>query len=245
MILCIDIGNSNVKCALGEVSNHATAFFETEKIVCTASFESFIHESFGSDVWGKLRGCSISSVVPAKNEIITQVLREHNIAVKRLDRDNCALDFSSYSSGLGEDRGICCVTASLKHPLPLILIDFGTATTVNVVSCDKVFLGGAIAVGVYTGLKALMNRTAQLPPISEIADAKLIGENTDEGLVSGAVIGAACLAEGYVRRISKELGKEPTVVITGGNADKVLEHLSFDYVYEAQLLIEGLFVMWE
>lgn len=245
MILCIDIGNSNVKCALGTIKTYTTAFFATDKMVCKTDFENFICESFGPDVWEKLRGCAIASVVPSKNEIITQVMIERGIAIKRLDREDCTLNFSRYSSELGEDRGICCVAASVKYPLPLILIDFGTATTVNVVSCDKIFLGGAIAAGVYTGLKALMTCTAQLPPISEIADAKLIGENTNEGLVSGAVIGAACLVEGYVRRLTKELGKKPSVVVTGGNADAIIEHLHFEFVYEPGLLLEGLFRMWE
>jgi len=245
LILCIDIGNSKVKCALGEVLSYSQAAVATDKIECSADFEKFICESFGSDVLARIDRCSIASVVPAKNEIISQVMLEHSVAIRRIDRENCSVDFSRYSSGLGEDRSICCAAAAAKYPLPLIIIDFGTATTINVVDCDRKFMGGAIAAGIYTGLKALMNRTAQLPPISEIADAKLIGENTNEGLVSGAVIGAACMALGYVTKITKQLGKEPTVVVTGGNAERVVEHLQFEFVYERQLLIDGLFGLWE
>lgn len=248
MILCIDIGNTKIRCALGTPKDYAQAFLPTQEINEASEFLRFLESNFGQDLWGGLGGAAIASVVPVKNEIITEALRSKgDFQIRHIDKENTSIDFSGYKSGLGEDRAICCVAAAQIYKLPIIVIDFGTATTVNVVgegSTGNVFLGGAIAAGVQTGLSALVSRTAQLPHVANFTAAKLIGENTIEGLVSGAAIGAACMVDGYISRIKRELGAEAAVIITGGNADKVLPYLETPFVYEPSLLIDGLFLLF-
>jgi len=240
----MDIGNTNIKCALGEANNYATASFETQKLTCAQDFENFIDESFGADIWGKLRGCALASVVPERCAIITQLLHEKNVLLRRLEPSTCEVDFSRYQSVLGEDRAVCTFAEANKYPLPLVVIDFGTATTINVVDENKVFLGGAIAAGIQTGLLALTARTAQLPPVALNQTPKLIGQNTTEALVSGALIGAACLAQGYIRLLEAELGILSSIIVTGGNAAKVLPVLGDSIEHEPTLLMDGLFMLY-
>jgi len=240
LTLCIDIGNTNVCLALGTPENYTQARALTEGL----DFVRFVEESFGGDVWGKLQDCAVSSVVPQAADTITKALQ--GLPIRRFDAGKSSVDFSRYKGQLGEDRAICCQTAVLKHGAPLILADLGTATTINVVDDKNIFLGGAIHAGVQTGLDALNSRTAQLPPVSEFPGAiKLIGEDTVECLISGAVMGTVFLIEGYVRRVGEllNLGREPVVVLTGGNAPPVAAHFRSRFVHEPELLLEGLFLI--
>jgi len=247
LILCVDIGNTNIKCALGEADNYITASFATLEMNEPSDFDGFIANCFGSDVWGKLKGAALASVVPERCRVITQLLHEKSVPIKRLRPSTCGVDFSRYQSALGEDRAVCAFAAANKYPspaLPLVVIDFGTATTINVVDENKVFLGGAIAAGIQTGINALASRTAQLPPVQLNQQPKLIAGNTTEALVSGAIMGAVCLAQGYVRLLEAELGKEPLIIITGGAAPKVLPFLDDLAKHEPTLLMDGLFMLY-
>jgi type III pantothenate kinase len=213
-----------------------------DEFCCADGFTDFLENRFGADLWGRLDGCVISSVVPQKKAVIVQALREKNagLSIQSVDTKKCALDFSRYEGVLGEDRIVCCEAAFAKYNTPLIVIDLGSATTVNVIDANKVFLGGAIHTGVKMGLQALNSQTAQLPLPEEPKAVELIGGGTRACLASGAVYGAAFLIEGYVSRISGVLNCRPGVVITGGNAYAVMPFLTIEYAYEPSLLLEGL-----
>lgn len=247
MILCVSIGNTNIRCAVGSIESYIQAVKVVDKICYAKEFIHFVETNYGADIWKKLHGCVISSVVPQKNKIITEAISEKNskLPIRYTDFRKSEIDFSLYKSQLGEDRAVCCTAAVAKHGTPVIVIDLGTATTINVVNRDKIFLGGAILTGIQTGLTSLINLTAQLPLVDNFMDAKLIGCDTQECLVSGAVIGMVCMIEGYVCRIKKELDNEPTIVITGGNAPIITPFCSFNFVYEPSLLLEGIFLFNE
>jgi type III pantothenate kinase len=122
-----------------------------------------------------------------------------------------------------------------------VLIDFGTATTFNLVNKDGIFMGGAIMAGLQTGLNALAENTAQLPVMSNMwGEPKVIGTDTTENLLSGAVIGTAGAAEGFIDRIKAEIGEDIKVIATGGHAPVVLPVCRFPYIHEPSLLLEGL-----
>jgi len=231
---------------VGSVENYTQALMLTQDAVSTDSFTLFMDNSFGPEIWGELRGCVLSSVVPQKNEIIAQSLSKKNSAlppISHIDLTKSSVDFSQYNGLLGNDRAISCVAAAAKHKAPVIVIDLGTATTINAVDASNVFLGGAITAGVQTGLTALNSLTAQLPAVDDFTKVSLIGNDTPSCLVSGAVIGTACMLEGYVSRIKKEISGNPTVVITGGNAPKVMPFCNFGFIYEPSLLLEGMFLL--
>jgi len=246
LILCIGIGNTNIRCAVGTKDNYNHAVEFMAEVTTSRDFIGFMETSFGANIWGKLQGCIISSVVPVMNNIVVEALHDKNnsLSIQYLDMITSNIDFSGYKSKLGDDRFACCVAAAEKHGFPAIIIDMGTATTINVINEVNKFIGGAILTGVETGLAALTKKTAQLPPINDFSNVKIIGQDTRECLVSGAVVGTVCMLEGYIKRIKDELRADPIVVITGGNAQKVMKFCNFDYIYEPSLLLEGLFISW-
>jgi type III pantothenate kinase len=221
--LAIDIGNTRIDCAVG----------------CSAAFRIIELNQLALIDYN---ACIISSVVPQKTQSVKSMIR--NVPIHHVNRNNLCVDFSAYTGTLGEDRIVACHIAKLKYNAPLIVVDFGTATTVNVVDAQSRFLGGLIMAGVETGPSALSRAAAQLPDITDF-HAPLIGADTSECLAAGATIGAACAVEGYIGRVSARLKARPTVVLTGGNAPKVLPYCTFEHIHEPSLLMEGLFKIYE
>jgi type III pantothenate kinase len=243
LILCAGIGNTNIRCAVGTIDQYRQFSVPITGILHDADFIKIIEERFGTDIWGSIHGSIISSVVPLKTSIIKEAIyKKTGKYPEFIDKHKCNVDFSGYKSELGEDRIVCVAAAARKYKLPAIIMDLGTATTINIISIDKKFLGGAIFPGIQTGLNALAQHAALLPEVTDFSDVRVIGGDTLGCLVSGAVIGIVCVIEGYVKRIRPELGSTPTIIITGGNAPKILPYCDFKFVYEPALLIEEMFM---
>ena len=238
MILAVNIGNTNIRAALGDGSSRQTVFYADEGPVVD------ILEAGLGPIWDKIDKCILATVVPASTEaVIASLEQKIKKPVLRIDIRNCGnLRTDRYEGLLGEDRVVCCYSALQKYTPPFVVIDFGTATTVNVVNAEGEFLGGAIMAGLQTGLTALSKNTAQLPQIKWTGgDIKLIGTNTAENLLSGAVIGLACAVEGFIERIQPvRTSDRLKVVVTGGHAPVILPHCRFEYAHEPALLLEGL-----
>lgn len=141
---------------------------------------------------------------------------------------------------LGADRLANAVGAFNEFGGPCIVVDFGTATTFDVVSSAAEYLGGAIAPGIHTSLAALTSRADQLGEISLVAPQRVIGKSTIESMRSGVVLGTVAMVDGMVRRMREELESEAIVVATGGLAALVTS-LSLEIDEHRPLLtIEGL-----
>ena len=247
MILAVNIGNTNVRVAIGKdhPTRDAVAFWD--EIPGPESFLRFLEGKFGAGLWSGLEGCIIASVVPGQTEMVAGALESKlGRPPKRVDlKNNPPLDLSQYKDTPGEDRVVCCVGALCEHTPPLILVDFGTATTINVLDERGRFLGGAILAGLHISLEALAGRTAQLPLVDEFAaDIPLIGSRTKESMVSGAVLGEAFAAAGYVERIKKIYGQGTPVIVTGGHAPVILPYCEFEYIHAPNLLLSGLFALY-
>ncbi|MCL2580348.1 MAG: type III pantothenate kinase [Oscillospiraceae bacterium] len=245
MILAVNIGNTNIRAAVGLTSPLSDAAISGQQVEGAASFAVFIEQSFGQNIWGKLTGAVIASVVPVKIPSVVGAIAERSAFTPRLvDARDCGLDLSLYDGLPGLDRVIGCMAALALCPPPLIVVDFGTATTINAVGEKGEFLGGAILPGLQIGLDALADKTAQLPALGDLNQpAPLIGRSTAENLRSGAVRGAAFAAEGYLRAIQKELNGEMQVIVTGGHAPLILPYCEFAHSYQPDLLIQGLFLL--
>ena len=146
---------------------------------------------------------------------------------------------------VGRDRIADAAAAAALYPLPCMTVDLGTATTYNVVSARREFLGGFIVPGVQTSLRAISAGTAQLPPIAPEETDRLIGRNTVECLNSGAVFGTAAMMEGLADRVEAQLGQPLTVVATGGLARGIIPCCRRKVLYDADLLFKGLAVLYE
>jgi len=245
LFLCVNTGNTNIQCALGTARDYRQASIDTKGIRGAEYFTGFLEERFGTDIWRLLRGSVISSVVPSKTKLLKSAIREKTGKMpESVNRASCGVDFSGYTSNIGEDRVVCCAAAVRKYAPPLIIVDLGTATTFNIIDNERVFFGGAILAGVQTSLTALVKSAALLPKVGNLSDARVICSNTEQSLVSGAVLGTVCLIEGFIKRIQDELKIEPALIITGGNAPAVIPYCKFNFVYEPSLLLDGLFALY-
>jgi len=146
---------------------------------------------------------------------------------------------------VGADRIVNAVAAHARHGGPCVVVDFGTATTLDVVSRDGEFVGGVIAPGVDSGLDALSQRAARLMRVELASPPAVIGRNTVESMQSGLVLGAAAMVDGMIARITEELGAKPVVIATGGIAPLVLPHSRLIEHHEPMLTLEGLQLVHE
>lgn len=141
---------------------------------------------------------------------------------------------------LGADLVAGAIGAIEKYPLPCIIIDLGTATTISAINKKGEFLGGAIAAGIHLTLEALTKNTAQLPLVGIEAPKSAIGRNTVDSMKSGLIFGAAAMLDGMIDRMEAELGGSASVVATGGLSGEVVPHCRRNIAVDENLLLDGL-----
>ena len=245
MILAVNIGNTNISAGFWRDGGLRQASTPTAGLANSEQFQRFLEDRIreAGDQPGDIRGSVMASVVPGKTSLVSGAIEALTGTPPRLVETgpNIGIDLSAYDSSLlGIDRVVCCVSALAKYPPPLVVFDLGTATTVNVVDAAGAFLGGAILPGVRMGLEALSDGTSLLPRLRLDANIPLIGHNTRECLMAGAVFGAVCAIEGFTQRVREELRQTVTVVVTGGNAGAVVPHCKIELHHEPSLLLDGL-----
>ncbi len=141
---------------------------------------------------------------------------------------------------VGADRLANALAALASYPPPIIVADFGTATTLDTIDGLGHYIGGVIFPGVAISLEALVQRTAKLPSVSFEPPASAIGRTTVESLQSGIVFGYADAIEGLIRRVNRELGGGATVISTGGQGKSFLGLCPSITKHEPHLTLEGL-----
>lgn len=141
---------------------------------------------------------------------------------------------------VGADRIVNAVAALDLYGGPLIIVDFGTATTYCAISGDGDYLGGVIAPGIGISMEALFEKAAKLPRVEIMRPPKVIGKDTITSMQSGIVFGFVGQVDGIVRRISAELGGDPFVVATGGFASLIARESETIREVNALLTLEGL-----
>jgi type III pantothenate kinase len=146
---------------------------------------------------------------------------------------------------VGADRIVNSLAAHTLFGGPVIVVDFGTSTNIDVVSDKGEFLGGALAPGIEISIDALAMRAAQLRKVELVAPKNVIGKNTVEALQSGAIFGFAGQVDGLVDRIVDELGEVTAVVATGGLATIVVPESDTITHYEPDLTLIGLRLIFE
>ena len=256
MILTGDIGNTTV-CVCGvekrEAEGHTAVFctkLETVPGKDGAAYKAELRDALRkADVEiGQIEGAVVSSVVPCLNRpihaCIRAVLGREPVWITCQSKTGLKMDVE-YPEKVGVDRIVDAAWVAANCPLPAVTVDLGTATTFNVIDEGGVFRGGAIAVGMATGLKALAAKTAQLPELRLDTVDSAIGKNTEACMESGAVIGAAAMIDGLVARIEQELGKPVTLVLTGGMARYAEPFCTHPHIYDPQLLAKGLMLLYE
>ena len=238
MILAVDIGNSTV--VMGLINNSeliASRKTVTDISELEVNYKEEIKTLLKSHSISesKIEGAIISSVVP----LLTDILKE---AVS----DIFKLEPITVNSQLGSDRIADAAAGINEYGAPLVIIDMGTATTVSVINPQNQFLGGLILPGVRTSLNSLINNTSQLPRIKlGTPSERIIGTNTVSSIENGIVYGTAAQIDGLIQRISDELDFDPKIIATGGNAGAVIPYCKSKIIYDKNLLLKGLYVIYK
>ncbi len=246
MLLAIDIGNTNI--VLGCIENDEILFktrIATDTVRTSDQYGVEIKnmiEAFGVTK-DDITDCIISSVVPpVYNSVRTGVIKvigKQPIVVGPGVKTGLNIHVD-VPSQVGSDRIVIAVAALAEYKAPLILMDLGTATTIEVVEPENVYLGGIIFPGVKISLDALTNHAAQLPGISLDKPGKIIGKNTVDCMRSGMMYGTAAMIDGVIERIETELGHSCTLVATGGMAQFIIPLCKRQIILEKDLLLKGL-----
>lgn len=147
---------------------------------------------------------------------------------------------------VGADRIVNAVAAYEKYGGPLIIVDFGTATTFCCVSAKGEYLGGVITPGVNISMEALFQKTSKLPKVELLTPPRVIGKNTVHAIQSGILYGYAGMVDGIVKRMKKETkARNVMVVATGGMAEQIAENSeTIDHI-DKLLTLEGLRIIYE
>ena len=246
MILTVDIGNSNIVlgCAQGDKILHVVRM-HTDPLKTSDEYWAQLQmqlQARGIDS-STIEGSIIASVVP-------QVLNSFQTAILKLTGKPSLVVGPGLKTGLnirienpnqlGADLVVGAVAALKLYKPPLVVVDMGTATTLVVLDENGTLVGGAICPGVQMSLNALTENTALLPGIQLDKPKRAIGRNTVDCMRSGIMYGTADMLDGLIDRMRKELGKEVTVVCTGGLARFVTPLCRNPMHYEKDLLTQGL-----
>ena len=251
MILVVDVGNTQTVIGLVEdgalaghwrVSTDATLTADEVRVKIGGLL------ALDGQGWPDVERVVVSSVVPsltsAYAELALRATGVPPLVVGPGIKTGLPIAYDNPHE-IGADRIVNAVAAVASFGSPVIVVDFGTATTLDVVDSSGAYIGGAIAPGVETGAEALFRRAARLSAVDLEVPERVIGRTTRESVQVGLLLGAAAMVDGLVRRTWAELGVECTVVATGGLAGLVAPHSETIGPVEPDLTLTGLLLIWE
>jgi len=255
MLLAIDVGNTNTVLGLYRL--------EDEKPELAAHWRVTTHRAQTADEYGvlfvnlfKMNGMApsqvshiiISSVVPPIDSTLREVCENYFHTQPLFVEPGIKTGMPvlvDTPSELGADRLVNAIAAFERYGGPCVVVDFGTATTFDVISAKGEYLGGAIAPGLGISAEALYSRTARLSRVDIKRPAKVIGTNTVTHLQSGLYYGYIGLVDGILERIVAELGEQPRVIATGGLARQISEDSRYIAEIDDMLTLDGLLILFE
>jgi len=249
MLLAIDAGNTNVVFALVDGSEIKTRWrIATEARRTGDEYAVWLHQLLELEGYSKsdVTAAIIGTVVPRATHNL-EVLASKYFHVEPLIAGEgkaawpIALDVDE-PQNVGADRALNAIAAHSKYQGDLVVIDFGTATTFDVVDYTGAYKGGIIAPGINLSLDALVNAAAKLPRIAidVPVDASVIGRTTESQMLTGIYWGYVAMMEGLVERMKAEIGRPVTIVATGGLATLFDQHADLFDAIEGDLTIQGL-----
>ena len=239
MILLIDIGNTNTVCAVYNDQKYIKIKRVGKKDNVQAILEAFLKYN--------VTAIAIASVVPMLEDIFIKKINEifgiepfvitHNNSNIMLKVDN--------PNEVGADR-LCNAKAAInKVEGSCIIVDFGTATTYDILNEKQEFIGGAIAPGVDVSANYLIKKAALLKETILAFPKQIIAKNTKTNIQSGVMYGAIYSIEGMIKHINKELGGQANIILTGGFSSLISPKLPHEHILDFNLTLDGIRIIYE
>jgi len=256
MLLAIDVGNSNIVLGVFDGSTLVQSWrLQTVRERTSDELGLLVDGLFAHSRIERvqIRGVILGSVVPPLTGTIrAMVQRYFGVAALLVEPGvNTGMPILyEHPAEVGADRIVNAIAAyemfgggAAGHPL--IVVDFGTATTLDAISAKGEYLGGAICPGVQISADALFQRAARLPRIDVRKPSHIVGRTTVGAMESGLFYGYVGMVEGLVRRMNEELGGDAVCIATGGLADVIAPETSLIQHVDPDLTLQGLRLVWE
>jgi len=249
VLLAIDIGNS--QSSLGAFDGDRLLYhwrIETRTSRTADEYASLLlplFQQFGIEA-ASWKGVALCSVVPAADSQVAEFSRRYLDHEPLRIHSGMPLGFSmnlSTPHEVGADRLVNVAYAVRKLPLPCIVVDFGTATTFDFVSEDRIYEGGAIVPGLWMGAEGLGGKTAKLPLIDLEFPPAVVGKSTVECIQSGILNGYCALIDGLIGKMEAEVGRECHVALTGGLSARFESRLEHPVQILPDLTLEGIQIL--
>ena len=244
-IIAVDIGNTETTVGIGSKDNWDSYRFTTRDTNTPDELLALFNSTFQikSEVNKYIEGAIICSVVPQATNSFSEAIRKYlnlePIIVGPGIKTGLKVNIDNPKE-LGPDRIANSVAGYLITEADTVVIDLGTATTFDVVSKNKEYLGGSIAPGIKISLDALTLKTASLKSVELDTPNKVIGKNTYEAIQSGLIMGHASMIDSMVEKIILEIDIEPKIILTGGLSKVVQPILNVNVEYIENLTLVGL-----
>ncbi|ABS72519.1 type III pantothenate kinase [Bacillus velezensis] len=251
MLLVIDVGNTNTVIGVyhdGELEYHWR--IETSRHKTEDEFGMLLRSLFEHSglMFEQIEGIIISSVVPpimfSLERMCTKYFHIEPQVVGPGMKTGLNIKYDNPKE-VGADRIVNAVAAIQQYGAPLIVVDFGTATTYCYIDENKQYMGGAIAPGITISTEALYSRAAKLPRIEIARPDNIIGKNTVSAMQSGILFGYVGQVEGIVKRMKWQATQEPKVIATGGLASLIANESDCIDIVDPFLTLKGLEIIYE
>ena len=251
MLLVTDVGNTNT--AIGIFAGKR---LESDWRLATDRYRT-------ADEWGQLirnllrldgmdgeavSGVAIACVVPPLESVLERMCRRYfNLEPFFISSDMDLGMMIRYESprDVGADRIANAVAAIEKYDPPAIIIDFGTATTFDMINAQSEYIGGVICPGIGISANALFEKAARLPRVDIVKPARVIGTDTVGSMQAGLYYGYLEQIRGIVERMRSEMPGDVKVILTGGHARVFAKELGDEAIYDATLTLDGLRLLYE
>ena len=251
MLLAIDIGNTNIKYGVFDGDTLKASFRVSSRVTKTADeYGAVLLNLLSSKKIGaeEIGGIIVSSVIPSLNYTIVHMCEYFFGKTPMMIGPGVKTGLNIRAENpkeVGADIIVNSVAAFRKYGGPVVLIDFGTATTFDVITAKEELVGCIIAPGIKTALESLVQGTAQLPMIELSVPKSVLGKNSESSMQAGIIFGFAGLVENIVAKLKQELGVSAlTVVATGGMGEIIAKEVSCITHIDRTLTLEGLKIIY-
>lgn len=248
-LLVLDVGNTNVVLGIYQDDKLISSWrLATARDRTADEYGILTRQLLNGVVLGPLDGAIIGSVVPPLNGPMAQMVRQYfgvePVFVEPGIKTGIAIHVDNPQE-VGADRIINCVAAFDEFGGPTIIVDFGTATTFDLVTANGEYVGGVIAPGLTISSEALFARAARLPRVDIRRPPTVIGTNTVVNMQSGIFFGYLSLVDGLLARMKKEIGDVKRVIATGGLAVLFKEDSEYIDLVDPELTLKGLKIIYD